>query len=327
MPDSAAAAPTTSGDELSQWIDDVQPLVMRLDTCHVDQEFEFQPDMSADSLLVLEEALVNSYRPEGGPDAADFLRGAMAYLGESLMMIAGGRWGWAADERPVVLPDPELHLEPVDPLNLIVETLESPVFGVFTGSADMLRHAVLERQAEHPGWKPVKEPIPGLDPWGPEDQHPWLAGWLATRTAQFDAWVADTGVDKAAWDFSPASLDVLGRLVTERYPGGEAFERDEDAPFAQGAIWYAGEVGIRNRSGAWRYREPAEGLPPEEAERNIYLLRPHVVQPAVREGGGDIPFFALLQAARERNPEALRTRLGRYAAPTDSPVTYRGVQA
>ncbi|MBT2440183.1 hypothetical protein J7E93_08650 [Streptomyces sp. ISL-36] len=312
-------------EQVAQWIGDVPALVMRLDTWYTPEEFH--PDMSQESLRLLEEAVVFTYQPEGTPESRDFLQGAMAYLGEALMAVGGGRWGRSADGHPVVLPDPELRLEPLDPLKLIIAAQERDEFGAFTEAVDALRAAVAERGEREPGWKPVKEPTPGLDPWAAEEPHPWLAGWLEERRNGFPAWAAETGSEIQVWDFSPRSLETLGRLVVERFGSREAFKAAEDTPFVQGAIWYVGEVAVHHRRGAWTYREAAERIPREEVEKNIYLERPFVNQPTVRDGVGEVPFYALLATVGREEPAVLLERLDRYKEPSegDDSVIHRGV--
>lgn len=316
-----AIHPDAAGERLAAWIDDVPARVMRLDTWYTSEEFT--PDMSADSLLLLEEALVFTYRPEGTPDSEDFLQGAMAYLGEALMAVGGGRWTWSATGRPVVSPDPALDLAPIDPLELIGAAQQRAEFGAFTEAADRLRAAVTARREKEPDWKPAKEPTPGLDPFEADAPHPRLARWLTERRDGFPAWAADMG--PGTWDFSPASLEALGRLMVERFPTKEAYRAAEDTPLVQGAIWYVGEVAVRHRHGAWTYREAAEGIPREEVERNIYLERPFVNQPTVRDGVGEVPFYALLATVGNKAPGKLLERLARYRDhdPDADPVEYR----
>ncbi len=73
--------------------------------------------------------------------------------------------------------------------------------------------------------------------------------------------------------------------------------------------------GGRHKAGAWTYREAEAGIPREEAERNIYLERPFVNQPTVRDGIGDVPFHALAIAVDDRDPHALREHLAWYKDP------------
>ncbi|MFE7775764.1 hypothetical protein ACFU5O_18055 [Streptomyces sp. NPDC057445] len=306
-----------AGEELSEWVADVPGLVMRLDTWHTPEHFH--PDMSADSLGTLEETVVLTYEPEGTDESRDFLQGAMAYLGEALMHVGGGRWGWNTAGHPVVLPDAELRMEPLDPLLLINSAMETAQFGVFEETADRLRAAVAARREQQPGWRPVKEATPGLDPTGVGGRHPWLAAWVEERRSGFDAWAAETGSEKSLWDFSPASLDALARLVIHRYGTTEKFADRERTPFVQGCIWYVGEVAVRHKAGAWEFHEADEGLPREEVERNIYLERPFVNQPTIRDGVGDVPFYALLLAVEAGDGSVVREHFDWYEDPSKDP--------
>ena len=315
---------TAADTDVDRWIADVPALLMRLETWHTPEGFA--TDRTPESLRLLEEALVLGYEPEGTDESRDFLQGAMACLGETLMQIGGGRWGWSDGGHPLVLPDAELGLEPLDPLKLVIEAQERADFKVFTGTARALSAAVEARRSSAPGWKPVKQRTPGLDPWARNDPHPWLAGWLADRREAFAAWAADTGADPRTWDFSPTSLDTLGDLVIARYASEDAYRADEYGPFVQGAVWYVGEVAVHHKAGAWAYHEAEPRIPREEVERNIFLERPFVNQPTVRDGIGDVPFHVLAIAVDDRDPSALREHLDWYRDPDPEggPVSYRG---
>ncbi|GAB2766481.1 hypothetical protein [Streptomyces bullii] len=319
MPENTMDA-TVDGEDLVRWISDVPALVMRLDTWHTPEHF--RTDLSVDSLQLLEEAIVFTYAPEETDDSQDWLQGAMAYLGEALMHIGGGRWGWSRAGHPVVLPDTELGMDPLDPLNLINAAHERSDVGVFEEAAGRLRAAVAARREKDPVWKPTKEATPGLDPWEPEEPHPWLVRWLGVRKAGFDAWAAETGSSTTVWDFTPGSLDLLGRLVIERYETRENLQTREDDSFVQGAIWYVGEIAVRHRAGVWEYREPGAGTSPDDP----YSGKPFVNQPTVRDGGADVPMDAVKVTLDEGDETVLRERLDWYKDPgeaEDAPVIYR----
>lgn len=307
-------------EALASWIDEVPALVMRLETWHTPDHFS--PDLSVGSLQVLEEALVFTYEPGRTDDSQDFLQGAMAYLGEALMHIGGGQWGLSGDGHPVVVPDPELRVDALDLLHLVITAQERNDCAVFEEAAGRLRSAVTARREKAPGWKPVKEATPGLDPWEPEESHPWLAQWLDARRAGFDDWIAEAGIGAALWDFSPGSLDVLGRLLLSRFKAREELEAREDDSFVQGAVWYVGEVAVRHRAGVWEYRRPGEDTSPDDP----YAGRPFVNQPTLRDGGADVPMDSLMVALDDEDETALRERLDWYQNPGeagDAPVVYR----
>jgi hypothetical protein len=323
MPDAESNGPAEAaavgGEVLTGWIDDVPALVMRLEIWHTPEHFH--TDLRLDSLRVLEEAVVFTYEPEGTDDSRDFLQGAMAYLGETLMNIGGGRWGWSAEGHPVVLPDAELGLAVLDPLHLIIAAQERGDFGVFEEAAGRLLTATAARRERDPEWKPVKVATPGLDPWESGELHPWPARWLAARTAGFDAWAADTDSGMDTWDFSPDSLIPLGRLLIQRYGTRRKLEVCAAEPFVEGALWYVGEVAVRHRAGAWEYREPGEGTSPDDP----YAGKPFVNQPTLREGGADAPIDALMVTLDEGDEAVLRERLDWFKDPAeveDAPVIY-----
>lgn len=84
-----------------------------------------------------------------------------------------------------------------------------------------------------------------------------LETWLDERAAAFGDWAGETGTP-GAWDFSPASLDVLEELIWKRYAGVKEILAERRSAFVQGAVWYAGETVRRARAGVvWGF-EPWE---------------------------------------------------------------------
>ncbi|NBE50284.1 hypothetical protein [Streptomyces boluensis] len=252
-------------DDLAAWVADVPALVMRLEIWHTPEHFTL--DLTVESLRVLEEAIVFTYAPEGTDESRDFLQGAMAYLGEALMNIGGGSWGWTAEGHPVVRPDAELGQAHLDPLRLIIAAQERGDFEVFGEAAGRLLEAVAARRDTDPAWKPVKVATPGLDPWEPEERHPWLARWLDARSTEFGTWAAATGDDPRAWDFTPESLTPLAELLIGRYGTGEKLAAALDEPTVRGAVWYVGEVAVRHRAAVWTLHTGAGAAGVDRAAR------------------------------------------------------------
>ncbi|MER7162766.1 hypothetical protein, partial [Streptomyces lydicus] len=111
---------------LQQWIADVPYQLLLLEKVLLPGAFLF--DYSARSLDALEARLLEKCDEESGQlpqGRAELVGSATAYLGEVLLGIAGGGWGWntrpvdGLPGQPVVWPDAELALSPVAPRLLI----------------------------------------------------------------------------------------------------------------------------------------------------------------------------------------------------------------
>ncbi|RZU54008.1 hypothetical protein EV385_5945 [Krasilnikovia cinnamomea] len=285
-------------DPLQQWREAIQPQLARLEAFEVPLGFPL--DYSEDSLARLEQ-LLRDRRP-----SASLVESATAYAGEALLRVGGGRWAWA-DGQPVVQPDEALGLPAVAPGDLVSRADD------LAATWAALAAAVRARQAAHPGWSPVKEPTPDMI----EDRRPvvlpWLGDWLAEREKSFPAWAADTGVDAAAWDFTPASVDVLETVVRHRLPTGQAFTDPRLHDFVQGAVWYFGEVARRNKQSAgWQYNRSEPGATDRRlsAQYNPWVGRPFIEQLLPDDMQATVPIFDLESSVLNGTPGYLRGRLG-----------------
>ncbi|NBE55346.1 hypothetical protein [Streptomyces boluensis] len=297
--------------KLRAWIFDLpdQLREMREETqdeyCPCDMSFDFTPE----SLSGLEEWLLAEYET-GGRVKLDFrpARWAAYYLGEVLLSVAGGSWGWsrrpakaAPGRQPVICPDPALDQSPIPLLKLLERATARRTGRVFTDEVDRLRAEVAERRRQDPSWSPAVRPHPvqqrQLDEVAAGQAE--LDVWLAARAEAFDGWARETGRPES-WDFTLDSLDALEGLVRSRYAGPEEVSAARTGPFVQGAVWYIGEVMCRNaRAAEWRYEARAEA--PDDTtlplfgpgDRSSVLDSPNVSQPSLREGGRLYPLGAL----------------------------------
>ncbi|MET9372726.1 hypothetical protein ABZX98_01030 [Streptomyces sp. NPDC002992] len=299
--------------DLIVWIDHVPEAIDRLREESLPEETRL--DFGVESLPRLEAALLRHYAPDAPAEpGVALVNDAMAYLGEVLLTVAGGGWGWDTEPvgevegRPVVVPDAALGLEPVAPMLLVERALSRRTGDEFAAAARRLSDAVAGLREERPDWEPVKEHTPGVDPEPEVALHPWLAGWLAERERAFAAWVQETGQPAETWDFSASSLDVLERLTKERFSSGPHFEASEPESFLQGAVWYLGEVARRSRGAAWSYMDPEE-------HDTTWAGQPYLTQPGVRDGNIASPMAELYAAsvmAGEDESGVLRERLSWY---------------
>jgi hypothetical protein len=251
-------------------------------------------DFEPASLAALEEYLAAYEAPEAlrrAEHAEWMVEGAAGYVGELLLRLTGGRWG--GPERPApfhvppIEPDPALGLPPLHPLDLVDAATRGG--GVLRRQYDAWAAAVDAHRTADPGWSPVKQRTPVLDPMAyTADEQEYLAAWRTEREAALPTWARRYGPG-VAWDFSRASLQALGDLALAADPA--------DAAFRDGAAWYAGEAMRRAGGGVWVFRHG-------DPERSDYHGRPYLQE---RPGGGRhvLPFLGVRLVAQERDPAIL----------------------
>ncbi|TXC96106.1 hypothetical protein [Streptomyces sp. ISID311] len=285
---------------LHKWIGDLPYQLLLLEKVFLAGEFCF--DYTPRSLDALEAHLLERDESVQDPQQrAELVESAMAYLGEVLLGVAGGGWGWntrPVDDlpgQPVVRPDPELELSPVAPRLLIAHALRVGTGAAFGKEVERLRQAVTARQQEVPGWQPAKEYTPHVDPTAPLPEDPVLTAWLAERSEALPAWAEDAFNGSWRWNFHPDTLDWLEAVVQQRFATVEGFDAARDEPFVQGACWYMGEVIRRNKGAVWQYfpfDPDAEPGAPGSRE-SVWTEVPFVDQPDKRVGGAAIPLGCL----------------------------------
>lgn len=276
---------------LADWLEGMQPRVAGL----VDFEMPVGslPDYSAASLARLEAELVGRGEP-----GADFLDRVVGYLGEALLTVAGGQWGWdGRRDLPVVLPDPELGLPAVRPAELVERALHRRDGDEFGRTYAYLAQAVAAKQAQASGWTPTKQPTPGLDRRPNTVRSEFLDGWLAERAAGLPDWLGKYAQRQELWDFSPESLDALEAAARDLVPGPA--ELSGHPEFADGAVWYLGEVLRPAMRAQWCY------VPGELDANNMFVGRPYLEQP-VPNGSATVPFLLLQIVLHDRTPGLLR---------------------
>ena len=97
-------------------------------------------------------------------DAGDpLIDGLVAYLGETLMRIGGGRWVWAGG-RAVVRFDDGLGVPSVAPLSVLATTAEQHSGKQLIKVYAEVAAAVAARQTVDPSWEPAKLATSGVDP-------------------------------------------------------------------------------------------------------------------------------------------------------------------
>ncbi|WP_030762759.1 MULTISPECIES: hypothetical protein [unclassified Streptomyces] len=277
-------------DPLERWLEGMQPRLAGL------ADFELPagslPDHSPASLARLEAELVARVEP-----GADFMERVAGYVGEALLTVAGGGWGWdEARALPVVLPDPELDLPAVCPAELVERARRHREGDTFGRSVRDLERAVADKRAASPGWTPRRQPTPGNGRELTRSGSDYLDGWLAEHAAGLPAWLTTYAERPDRWDFSRGSLDEL-EATTRRLVPGPA-ELSAYPGFADGAAWYLGEVLRPAMRAQWSYH------PGEPDGDNMFTGRPFLDQ-LVPDGKVAVPFLLLQIVLANREPGLL----------------------
>ncbi|HEX6684791.1 MAG TPA: hypothetical protein VF062_18445 [Candidatus Limnocylindrales bacterium] len=284
-------------DPLWEWTETMQPRLARLNAFEVPG---LPLDYSPESLGLLEAEVLN--RDPLGRGLDGLAEAVVGYVGEALMRVAGGRWGWdETSGTPFVDFDPQLGLPPIAPHDLIVEAGKRRSGTEFVSARESLQRAVEKRRAADASWSPTKQPTPGLDDPPVLATSTFLRQWLAEREKAFPQWVADYAPGTSGWDFSAASLDLLEAVVLAKLQACEDMDRPENADFVQGAIWYLGET-FRHEGGAeWTH---VQGEP---SPTDFYTGRPYVKR--LNPRNDDVPYWTLWTTIGRVEPGYLRGRL------------------
>ncbi|GLZ78112.1 hypothetical protein Afil01_29190 [Actinorhabdospora filicis] len=210
-------------------------------------------DYSAESLKAVEALLLDRVDTPTAllaPGNQALIRGVTAYLGETLMRLAGGRWEWDGEEA-LVGADPATGLEPVSPEDVVLEAVRvrdgRRLAAVHSAWAD----AVADTSRTDPRWKPVKEPT-GAD--SPDPGSTALTRWLARQEAGFPHW-ARTYAPDDLWDWSRDSLPRLEEVARRIAASAGELNAPGNREFRDGAAWYLGEVLRRGAGGRWNFND------------------------------------------------------------------------
>jgi hypothetical protein len=145
-------AMSTSEDRLREW-----RLEMGADTVLMADLLpdDIDLDHSVESLHRLGRFVVEEF-DSGDDNSTMLLDGIAGYLGESLLRVTGGSWGWDdATDRPLVRPDERLGLDPVSPKDLFDAVLEDETPDGFAQVWSAWVDAARRYRREHPSWIPT----------------------------------------------------------------------------------------------------------------------------------------------------------------------------
>jgi hypothetical protein len=311
-----------NGNPLDWWLDRINLLIDM--TGDVDLGGAIELDYSVASLAALEDAARDRLADPVEAlydDQQSFTAGVVAYLGEALMRIGGGRWDWGAEAPadvtvsdpllrqrlaehrwridsagepdaegfPIVRPDPATGLVVLSPTHLLLEALASDGGAVWANVYEHWKRVVLEYAAAQPGWTPTKDRTLADGVFSAPPPSAVLDDWLAREAQRFPDWAAGAGGD---WDFSPDSINPLVDLVLRVTPTVEALRDPANADFVEGASYYLGEVLRRGCPSRWVYREFRDEGDPITANFQIQLNDDegftgpfHLLCLAIKDGG------------------------------------------
>lgn len=273
------------GGPLDWWLDRINLLIDMMGD--VDLGGAVALDYSESSLSALEAAARNRLADPTEvlyDEHQSFTAGVVAYLGEALMRVGGGRWDWVAEAPegvtvgepllrqrlsehrwridsagepdaagfPIIRPDSDCGLEPLSPTHLLLQALAADGSAVFVAVYGSWKRVVQAYAAEHPGWSPVKERTLADGLFDAPPPSTVLDDWLARQVKNFPAWAARNGGN---WDYSPESINRLTELVSRKTPTVAAIRDPRNAEFVDGASYYLGEILRRGCPSRWVYRE------------------------------------------------------------------------
>lgn len=244
-------------------------------------------DYSRRSLVELEREVLERFagpKDLRRPGPGKFVDGLTAYIGETLMRAAGGKWVWGQTRSalggaygPVASADPVLALDPVAPVELLVDVVTARSGDRLTGTYDRWARAVESHRGSDRLWQPQKQRTMADD--SPEDTEA-LRSWLEVQETGFPGWVADFGAG-GVWDFGPASLPALEEVLRRSVDGPAELSEPGHRRLRDGAAWYLGETFRRRLGGRWiKLKYPADdwnfptmrGLGPRQTHRLTPVL-------------------------------------------------------
>jgi hypothetical protein len=290
-----------NGGPLDWWLDRINLLIDMMGD--VDLGGAIALDYSAASLSALEAAARDRLADPAEAlydDQQSFTASVVAYVGEALMRVGGGRWDCAAEAPadvavsdpllrqrlaehrwridsvgdpdaagfPIIRPDPATGLEVLSPTHLLLEGLASDGGAVWASTYEHWKQVVQEYAAGHSGWTPTKERTLADGLFTAPAPSAVLDDWLARMEPRFPDWADSAG---GTWDYSPDSINRLAALVLRVTPTVKAFQDPANADFVEGASYYLGEMLRRGYPSRWVYREFRDEGDPITANFQIQL--------------------------------------------------------
>ena len=283
-------------EPLEWWLDWINVLIGAMWDANLRGVVEL--DYSRESLPALESFVRERYRGRYPLGDDPFNAGVVAYLGETLMRLAGGAWEWTTEEfpdagsgdpdlrrslakhewhasggdepdvvgLPIIRPDAATGLPALSPTHLLLDAVESTDGGVWATTYQRWQDCVNAYAADHPGWTPTKQHTLADGVFSSPAVSTVLDDWLAQQQKDFPQWAARYDGD---WDYSPESIDRLTALVSAVTPTVQALNDPANAEFAEAAAYYLGETLRRGIPCRWVYRDYRDPGDPEAANFKI----------------------------------------------------------
>lgn len=136
-----------------------------------------------------------------------------------------------------------------------------------------------------------------------EESRRCLDEWLATMDTALDRWRTAQLPDGFPFDYSPASLAALERLVLDRFDGPASLEAGVGDEFFEGAVRYVGQTAVRLWPCHWTYQYSED---PSSVFTNEPLIRSNAPQGFA---GAFSPDYALRTLVRDRTPDDMREQM------------------
>ncbi|WP_456787680.1 hypothetical protein [Cellulomonas sp. P5_C5] len=258
-------------EQFEDWLEAMDPRLARFEDFLMPTGWT--KGFTRESLQELEQYMLerwpdrDSFKDDGD---SDWIDGAMRYIGEAYLRIAGG--GWHLDNKPdtvfrgqpVIRPD-TLHGFPISPYNQMGLLLKRRTGHELTKLWDgQLREVQRRRDVEGPDWEPKRLPVPGYT--APEQDPgdtPERDAWAAQVDERVAALRAHAGEHGARLDLSPESLTVLEQLSEADLTDAAIDVRSaEGAEVVARYASYLGAVLLQQAPGRWILRPGAPGTDP-----------------------------------------------------------------
>ncbi|MCV7287757.1 hypothetical protein H7J87_20745 [Mycolicibacterium wolinskyi] len=230
-----------------QWRDSITGMLATLDAALPTVTLDYSPA----SLHQLERHLIGD---PAGQDPA--LRTALAaYLGESLLRAAGGKWIWDDRRDRATNGFPVIDTGSVANIISPAHVLEYALAWRDGHTLPRLHRAAIARREtlQKRGRRLFRETTPGLD--GPTEPSAAVI-WAHGAAQRFGDWAAQYGADHT-WDYSAASLHALASVLLQHCPARtHLLSGPASNDFYEGAVWYFGETLRRAKPSHWDMNPP-----------------------------------------------------------------------
>jgi hypothetical protein len=300
----------TVPDHFKEWLEGMHPRMYGFIDFRLPSNI--LKDFSREALRQFEVYLLDMWPdPESFDGQADwdFKDGATRYVGEAYLREFGGGWFYTDDPEALFPGRPCVVLDvgddfPMSPYNLMTTALKRRTGQVLVKVWDgQLRNVEEMREKYGPNWKPRRKPVPGITEGtdAEEAPKPERDAWVAGLDGRIAALRERVGTDAGSrLDLSVASLPLLEELVLADFPDENAVDAAEHREVLDQYASYLGETLRRDAGGEWVLR------PARPDSNNMFLGRPYVERWDNHERITRIPYYAMLEAVRDRSGQVFQ---------------------